>query len=241
LNTKPEILHEDDDIIIVNKPVGWLSIPDRMDSNKENILYFLGRDVEKMFVVHRLDKETSGIICFAKNAEAHKHLSNQFEKKIVQKIYQVIVEGVVREDEGEINKGIAPHPTIPGKMMASNKGKEALTFYKVIERFKNFTLLEADIKTGRTHQIRVHFQSIGYPLAVDKMYSPKHEFLLSDIKHRKFNLAKHSEELPIMQRTTLHSFRLTMHHPSTEERIQFEAEPPKDFRAMLQQLRKWNV
>ncbi|MFQ5448233.1 MAG: pseudouridine synthase, partial [Saprospiraceae bacterium] len=119
------------------------------------------------------------------------------------------------------------------------RGKSSLTNYKVMERFQNYTLVEANIKTGRTHQIRVHFQSAGYPLAVDSLYGGKKAFYLSSVKQRKYHLGKNQEERPLMSRSTLHAARLTFEHPRTAERLTFEAALPRDFAAVLKQLRKW--
>lgn len=240
MKQKLQIIHEDDDLVIVNKPANYLSIPDRFDETKPNVLTFLNEKFGKIYTVHRLDKETSGILSFAKNEIAHKDLSRQFQEKTIQKIYHVLVDGILIPEEGEINQGIAPHPAKPGKMMVSNKGKKSLTLYKVIQKFKNFSLVEANIKTGRTHQIRVHFESIGYPLAIDSVYGSKESFLLSSIKLKKFRLGKNQEERPLMTRTSLHAYRLELDHPSTQKRLIFEAPLPKDFSAVVKQLQKWN-
>lgn len=238
---KPDIIFEDDYVLVVNKPADLLTIPDRFDAKKPSLLGTLSQQLGKIFTVHRLDRETSGIIVFAKTEEAHRHLSIQFEKHETSKIYLALLDGVLHQEEGEINKPIAPHSSISGKMVVAKRGKESLTLYKVIERFKYFTLVEANIKTGRTHQIRVHFQSIGYPLAVDVLYGRKQFILLSQIKSNRFKLNKLEEERPIMSRTTLHAHKLVFRHPATEEPMTFEAPVPKDFSALLNQLRKWGV
>lgn len=236
---KPEILYDDDDIIIISKPAGLLTIPDRFDHTKPSVVGALSAIYGKVYIVHRIDRETSGILIFAKNDVAHRHLSMQFEAKTTQKIYAALIEGRLQPESGEIDKPIGEHHTIPGKMIISGNGKRSLTLFKAAEFFKNFTLAEADIKTGRTHQIRVHFASIGFPLAVDAIYGRRDKLLLSEIKLKRFNLGKNTEEQPIMQRTTLHAWKLTFDHPTTEERMSFEAPLPKDFAALLSQLRKW--
>ncbi len=233
------LLHEDEHLLVVHKPAGLLTIPDRF-GNKDSLQAALEQDYGKVFVVHRLDRETSGILCFARTEAAHRHLSMQFEHHTVDKFYLVLVDGIVHHEEGEINKPIGPHPTIAGKMAISSQGKPSLTFYRVLERFKQFTLLEALIKTGRTHQIRVHFQNIGFPLAVDELYGRRPVFLLSEIKGKAYRSGKYSEdERPMMERTSLHSYRLRIDHPATGERLEFQSELPKDFNAVLNQLRKW--
>lgn len=236
---KIDIIFEDNEIIVVNKPADLLTIPDRHDNTKPSIYGELNKLYGKVFIVHRLDRETSGILVFAKNEVAHRHLSIQFENHETSKIYTALLDGVTHNDEGEINKPLAPHSSVAGKMVVANRGKDSLTFYRVIERFKYFTLVEADIKTGRMHQIRVHFQSIGYPLAVDSLYGRRSELKLSEIKSNRFKIGKFEEERPIMSRTTLHASKLMFKHPTTLEMLTFTAELPKDFRALVSQLGKW--
>ena len=237
--TKYELIHEDADLLVVHKPAGLLTIPDRTGT-QPSLLGQLEKVYGKVFVVHRLDRETSGILCFARNEAAHRHLSIQMERHTADKYYYALLEGVLHHEEGEIDKPIGEHPRIPGKMAIVHPGKPSLTFYRVAERFKHFTLVEVLIKTGRTHQIRVHFESIGYPLAVDALYGRRPAFFLSEIKGKSYKSGKHSEEeRPILDRTSLHSARLRLDHPTTEERMEFKTELPKDFAALLNQLRKW--
>lgn len=242
MKNKPSIIFEDNDLIILNKPAHYLTIPDRFVAERPSLTAFLKNRIDEVFVVHRLDKETSGVILFAKNAEAHRNLSMQFEARTVDKIYLALVEGSVHNDEGEINQPIANNMRDKGRMIIAKRGKPSLTLFKVIERFKNYTLVEANIKTGRTHQVRVHFEVIGYPLAVDALYGRKDAFLLSEIKMKKYRRGKDAfEEKPLMSRTTLHAAKITFKHPTTDESMTFEAVLPKDFKAVLNQLRKWGV
>ncbi len=237
--TTYELLYEDECLIVVGKPAGLLTIPDRM-GNKDSLLGMLEKKYGKVFVVHRLDRETSGVLCFARTEQAHRHLSMQFERHTTDKFYFALIDGVLHHEEGEIDKPIGEHPTAAGKMTVTNSGKPSLTFYRVAERFKRYTLAEVLIKTGRTHQIRVHFQSIGYSLAVDALYGRRAAFYLSEIKGKSYKSGKHSEEeRPLMERTSLHAARLRLDHPVTGERMEFIAELPKDFAAVLSQLRKW--
>jgi 23S rRNA pseudouridine955/2504/2580 synthase/23S rRNA pseudouridine1911/1915/1917 synthase len=237
---KPEILYEDEYMLVVNKPAGLLTIPDRTGT-QDSVLKWLIQHYGHVMTVHRLDRETSGILCFARTEAAHRHLSMQFEHHTADKFYFALVDGVLHHEEGEIDKPIGEHPGISGKMAIVHQGgKASLTFYRVAERFKRFTLAEVLIKTGRTHQIRVHFNSIGYPLAVDALYGRRASFLLSEIKGRSYKSGKFSEEeRPILERTSLHSARLRVDHPHTNERMEFTTPLPKDFNALLTQLRKW--
>lgn len=234
-----EVIFEDDHMIVANKPAGLLSIPDRTGISA-SLVGLLEKQYGKVFTVHRLDRETSGVICFARTEAAHRHLSIQMEQHTTDKYYFALLDGVLHHEEGEIDKPIGEHPRVSGKMAVVGNGKPSLTFYRVAERFRHFTLAEVLIKTGRTHQIRVHFQSIGYPLAVDALYGSRGAFYLSEIKGKAYKSGKFSEdEKPIIDRISLHASRLRVDHPVTGERMEFKAELPKDFSAVLNQLRKW--
>lgn len=239
MNIAINIIYEDEALVIVEKPAGVLSIPDRFDANKPNLYHLLLAKYQTIYVVHRLDLDTSGVICFAKTEAAHRNLSLQFEHRTVEKIYLALVNGRPPEAEGVIEAAIAHHPTIQGKMVLHKKGKHAVTHFKCIEYFKQFTLMEASIKTGRTHQVRVHLAGIGHPLVVDPLYSNKSAFFLSQVKVNRYNLGQYEEERPLMSRTTLHALRLTVQHPNSETPITFQSELPKDFRAVIQQITKW--
>lgn len=242
MKLKIEIVYEDDSLLIVNKPAEVLTIPDRFDTTKPNVIGLLSEHyADKIWVVHRLDRETSGIICFAKTEEAHKNLSQQFFNRTVDKIYLALVDGKPNPDANTIDAPIGPHPTLPGKMTVIRTGKSSVTDYKVTEVFKAFSLVEANIRTGRTHQVRVHFKHIGHPLAVDPLYGKREAFFLSEVKYRKYQLGKDQEERPLMSRTTLHAYQLSLAHPVTGERMTFTNPLPKDFQAVLNQLRKWGT
>lgn len=237
--TSYDILLEDDQLLFLNKAAHVLSIPDRFKPEKPNLYHMLNERYGKIFIVHRLDKETSGVMCFAKTEEAHKSLSQQFEQRTTEKVYLALCDGVPLKKEDTIDLGIAPHPTIAGKMIVSNKGKAARTTYKVLEEFKAFSLIEAQIHTGRTHQIRVHLHAIGHPLAVDTIYNQRTALFLSEFKRKAFHLGKNKEERPLLTRNSLHAWKLSVLHPSHQQPIQVEAPLHKDFRAALNQLRKW--
>ncbi len=234
-----EILYQDQDLIVVNKPAGMLSIPDRFVPEKPNLVHQLSLQFDKVWVVHRIDKETSGAICFALNADAHRALSQQFQNRTIGKKYWALLDGCPTPNTGEIDRAIAPHPTVAGKMLPSSKGKSALTKYELVEEFRYFSLVEAQILTGRTHQIRVHFASIGVPLAVDPLYGKRSELKLSEIKRKNFRMGQEQQERPLMARLSLHAHKLRLEQPSTHQEIEVEASLPKDFRATLNQLRKW--
>jgi len=237
---KIEILHEDDAIVVVNKPAGVLSIPDRFKPELANLKNILLEKREIVIPVHRLDKFTSGIIIFAKTPEAHRDLSNQWQGRKVEKTYLTFVQGVPNKPEGTINKPIASDPSRPGKMKVNRNGKPAISHYKILKTFQDIALLEVKIETGRTHQIRVHLRAIGHPLLVDKDYAKKEGWYLSSFKGKKFSKGKFDEERPLLSRLSLHAKSLVFKNPLTQSIQTLEAEFPKDLRALLNQLEKWN-
>lgn len=235
---KLERLYEDDDFIIVNKPSGLLSIPDRFNASLPSVRSLLEKDLKQpVFVVHRLDRETSGVIAFAKNEAAHRHLSGLMERHEVGKFYAGLVLGTPQPASGRIEAGIAPHPGIAGKMMVDKNGKMSVTDYRVAESWPLYALMQFQIHTGRTHQIRVHMSSIGHPIVCDALYGDGKPFLLSSIK-RKFKLGKHvEEERPLLSRLALHAYRLSFLNEAGSE-ISAEAPLPKDMAACVAQLNK---
>ena len=239
------IIYEDENLIALNKPSGLLSIPDRegKDISLKKILIEkyarpddpVGRG--NIFTVHRLDKDTSGLIVFAKNEEVHKHLSLQFELRQTEKIYLGLVLGSLAEKKGSIDAPIAEHPAKKGLMTVYRKGKESLTDYDVLEDFKIFSWVQFQIHTGRTHQVRVHAKHIGHPIVCDELYGDGKPVLLSSLKH-KFKLSKNElEERPLLNRLALHALSLQFVNTNGEP-IKLEAPLPKDLKALLQQLRK---
>ena len=233
-----EIVYEDDSIVVVNKPPHFLSIPDRYRPELYNVYNMLQEKYGEIYTVHRIDKETSGIMVFARTPEAHKHLNDQFVNRETSKIYLAVIDGVPYEDEGTIDKPIKNNPGKSGQMMVHPDGKASLSKYTVIEKFKRYAVVDVQIFTGRTHQIRVHLKSIGHPLMIDNLYGNTEAFYLSSIKKKRFNLEKQTEEKPLMSRTCLHAKALGITHPATGKKVKFEAPLPKDIKALLNQLRK---
>jgi 23S rRNA pseudouridine955/2504/2580 synthase/23S rRNA pseudouridine1911/1915/1917 synthase len=237
---KLEILFEDDDIIIINKPSGLLVIPDRFDPTLPSLNKILeARQKERVWVAHRLDKDTSGVICFAKNEAAHKYLSMIFQERDVNKYYAGLVTGIVVPAEARIENMIAEHPAVHGKMIVAKMGKISVTDYRVSEQWPLFALMQFQIHTGRTHQIRVHMQSIGHPIVCDELYGDGKPFYVSSIK-RRYNQAKHEEEeRPLLNRLALHAYRLEF-EKEDGTLITADAPLPKDMAATVNQLNKWS-
>jgi 23S rRNA pseudouridine955/2504/2580 synthase/23S rRNA pseudouridine1911/1915/1917 synthase len=230
-------ISENDDWIALNKPSGLLSIPDR-EGKDISLKKMLIEKFGNIFTVHRLDKGTSGVIVFAKNEAAHKHLSQQFENRETEKIYRGIVMGSMENTKGTIKAPIMEHPVKKGTMVINRNGKEAKTDFEVIEDFKTFSFVQFRIHTGRTHQVRIHAKEMGHPIVCDELYGDGKPVLLSSLK-KKFNLSKNElEERPILNRLALHALSLKFTNMNGET-IELEAPLPKDMKAFLQQLAKW--
>ena len=230
------ILLETEDFIAINKPSGLLTIPDRF--GKDISLKVILKDrYGDIFTVHRLDRDTSGLVVFAKTEAAHKHLSQQFEARETRKIYNGLVLGKPHQANGVINEPIAEHPVKKGVMTVYRKGKESITEYEVLESFRLFSWMQFRILTGRTHQIRVHMKHLGHPIVCDELYGDGKPVFISQLKHH-YKLSKvELEERPLLARLALHASQLTFTGLGGEE-ISLEAPLPKDLRAVLNQLGK---
>jgi 23S rRNA pseudouridine955/2504/2580 synthase/23S rRNA pseudouridine1911/1915/1917 synthase len=230
-----DIIFENDSFIAINKPSGLLSIPDRL-GQEESLKDILKQRKGEIYTVHRLDRDTSGVIVFAKTEESHKQLSQLFEGREMEKYYQGLVYGQMVNPSGSIDAPIMEHPGKATRMMTHAKGKVSLTDYEVLESFRLYSWIEFRIHTGRTHQIRVHMQHIGHSIVCDEIYGDPKPMLLSALK-KNFKLSKAAEEeKPILARLALHSHRLKF--TLNSETFELEAPLPKDLRAVLQQLRK---
>ncbi len=239
MNRLYDLVYEDDQIIIVNKFSGVPVIPGRTSEMDRSLKYALKSKYGEIFIVHRIDEETSGLVIMAKDADTHRSLNTMFQNREIQKKYLLLINGIPYPEEGTIELPLKKLNN-QNKSIVHKEGKEAKTTYKVLEKFKNICFCEAEIHTGRHHQIRVHFNAINFPLLVDPIYG-KSEFFLSEIKSKRYNKGKEEIEKPIMNRLSLHAYSLSFVHPTTKNKCSFIAEIPKDFRASLNQLRKNNV
>lgn len=224
-----DIIYEDSDIILVNKPKGMVVHPaaGHYSQTLVNGLMYHCRDglsgingVLRPGIVHRIDMDTTGVLIVCKNDFAHNAIAEQLKVHSITRKYFAIVHGVIQEDEGTVDAPIGRHPVDRKKMSINRKnGKEAVTHYRVLERFRQFTYVECQLETGRTHQIRVHMASIGHPLLGDSVYGPsKSPFKL--------------------QGQTLHAGVLGIVHPRTGNYMEFSAPLPEYFSELLDKLRK---
>jgi 23S rRNA pseudouridine1911/1915/1917 synthase len=244
-NIPLEILYEDEHLAIVNKPFDMVVHPAKghWSGTLVNALAFHFSSLSKAGgdyrpgIVHRLDRDTSGAILIAKDEQTHRELSMQFETRKVFKEYIAITQGVLDRDSDYIERRIGHHPHDRIKMVVTDdeeKGKDACTFYEVVERFRGYTLVRCQPRTGRTHQIRVHLASVGAAVLADKLYSGRDQFRLSDLVP---GLDAESAEV-LMPRQALHAQRLRIVHPIRKEVVAVEAPLPPEFRRTLAALRE---
>ena len=232
-----DVIFEDEDIIVINKPQGMVVHPAAGNESGTLVNALLHHckgslsgvgGVERPGIVHRIDKDTSGLLVVAKNDHAHNHLSEQLKTHDVARVYFAIALGNFKEDNGTVHAAIDRHPVDRKKMAITKKagaGRDAITHFEVLERFGSFTLLRCRLETGRTHQIRVHMASLGHPLLGDPVYGGNGTRFEAD--HRKY-----------FHGQCLHAGELVLTHPRTEAQMHFEAPLPTDFDAILNILRR---
>ncbi len=227
-NIELDIIYQDDDIAVINKPQGMVvhPAPGNYSGTLVNALLYHCHSLSgingkiRPGIVHRIDKDTSGLLVIAKNDHAHRHLAHQISEKTAYRVYWAIVENNIREDEGTIDAPIKRHPVDRKKMAVSSASgsRNAVTHFRVLERFGKYTLVEARLETGRTHQIRVHMSHIQHPIVGDPLYgSKRQEFQLNG--------------------QALHAIKLGLIHPATGEFMIFKAPLPKYFHTILCKLR----
>ncbi|WP_346869128.1 RluA family pseudouridine synthase [Clostridium sp. UBA5119] len=222
-----DIIYEDSDVIVINKPQDMVvhPAPGNYTGTLVNGLLHHCKDLSgingviRPGIVHRIDKDTSGVLVVAKNDKSHNSLAMQLKDHSMKRTYYAIVEGIVKEEEGSVRTNIGRHPIERIKMAVVKYGKEAITNYKVLERFKSNTLVECRLETGRTHQIRVHMAHLHHPLIGDQVYG---------YKKQKFKL----------QGQALHAKNLGFIHPTTGEYMEFDSQLPEYFQDILDKLRK---
>lgn len=241
-----DVLYEDGDIIVINKQAGIISHPARGNTcgtlvnalvHYSNQLSSGGQGDDETFrpgIVHRLDRNTTGVMVVAKNDTAHWRISRQFQNRTTQKYYLAITHGAPQLDGDCISQPLGVHPRVREKYaIRPDIGKEAITFYKVLERFRGYALVQAMPKTGRTHQIRIHLAHIKNAIVADDMYGGKALF--------KWQIEDKEPQVedPVMARCALHAWKLEINHPVSNERMFFEAPLPADMQNTLDLLRKY--
>lgn len=248
-----DVVYEDDAIIVVNKQANMVVHPGRGNSRGtlasalqfhfDTLSDVAGR--HRPGIVHRLDRDTTGVILMAKDNQVHQKISQQFERREVKKEYRAIVRGIPELTSDYIRTFVCVHPRIREKMMVCPEGgnaREAVTFYRTAETFPEYALMELHPQTGRTHQLRIHMQHIATPIVADRMYIGQSSFRKSDVIPRPgsydpLNQITVDADDILIARQALHAFRLTIRHPHTGNEIQFEAPLPNDFQRTLEFLR----
>jgi 23S rRNA pseudouridine1911/1915/1917 synthase len=241
-----EVLYEDEHLALINKPPDMVVHPAKghwSGTLVNAILHHFdelsaANGEQRSGIVHRLDRDTSGVILIAKEEQTHRDLSLQFELRKVFKEYRALTNGVLDRDSDYIEGRIARHPHDRVKMTVTDdeeEGRDACTYYEVIERFRGYTYCRCHPRTGRTHQIRVHLASLGHPILADKVYSSRDGLRLSDLDPA----AAGEADAVLLSRQALHAYRLRFQHPRTGKIIEAEAPLPDEFQKTLDALRKY--
>lgn len=236
MDAQPRIIYEDESILVADKPPGWLSAPDRYDAEALVVARELEMEKGRLWPAHRLDKDTSGVIVFARSEEAHRKLSMAFESREIHKAYEAVVRGRPSWTETACELSLTPDGDKLHRTIVDGAGKPSATEFTVLGVHGKLAIVEARPLSGRTHQVRVHLAALGYPIACDPLYGDGKPVFLSDFK-RGWK-GDPDAERPLISRCALHARRIEFSHPASGEIVSFEAPYPKDFRALVTQLSK---
>jgi len=236
----PDILWQDEALLVIDKPAGLLSLPDGYDPQAPHVLGVLSPTYGRLWIVHRLDKETSGVLVLARSAEAHRVLNTQFETRQTAKNYHALVIGSPEWEERIVDLPLLPdgdrmHRTI----VDSLRGKPSVTRLQMLERYGDYSLMQAEPETGRAHQVRVHLASQGFPVACDPLYGDGKVINLSQVKPGYKGRKDLTSESPLLGRLGLHAWSLTFLHPTSRETVTFHAPYPRDISNTLRLLTKY--
>ena len=236
----PPVLFEDDSFVAFDKPSGLLVAPDRWDKERENLADLVHEHLSpNFFNVHRLDRDTSGVLLVAKTKKALDAASNLFHSREVRKQYVAITHGLPKEDQGTIRMAMAEDEERPGKMKIVRSGKPAVTDFEVAARFRRYALVTLVPHTGRTHQIRVHLAAIGCPVVCDRFYGDGRGLMLSELK-RHYKQHADRPERPLIGRLALHAEVLSLPHPITGVPLTIRAPLPDDFELAIKYLKRYS-
>lgn len=241
MDYKPEemLLWSDEAVLIVCKPAGLPALPDGYDPDAPHLRSVLEPAFGPLWMLHRLDRDTSGVLVLARTAEAHRIINTQFERRQIEKVYHALVVGVPAWDEKAVNLKLRPNGDRKHRTVVdARRGKPATTDLRILERFRNWSLLEARPKTGRTHQIRAHMAAVGYPILADGLYGEGASLFLSQLKPDYH--AGRTKENPLLDRLALHARKLAFRHPTTEKTMTIEAPYPEDLERALRHLRRYS-
>jgi RluA family pseudouridine synthase len=248
------VLYEDEHLVVLNKPAGCTVVRERhseacpfqngvLEHVRRSPAYaaIAQRESYRPRAVHRLDRDTTGAVIFAKSREAELHLTRQFRERTIKKEYLAVLHGELPADAGSVEAPLAAHEHELERVFVDERhGKPAVTPYEVVERFRGFTLVRALPQTGRRHQVRIHFSHIGYPIAADRVYGGGNAVLLSSFK-RGYRAKRGEEETPLLARPALHASALTFFPVAAATPIRVEAPLARDFQVLIKMLRKYAV
>ena len=231
-----QVLFCDDALLVVNKPAGLSTLPDGYNATLPHIKSVLEQQAGPLWIVHRLDKETSGVLILARSAEAHRSLNTQFEKHQVSKIYHALVVGNPEWQDKTVSQPLRPNGDRQHRTVIDPQGgKPAITHLKVLQRLGRYSLVEAILETGRTHQIRAHLYALGLSILGDKLYGKRSILRDGQKVHQSYH--ENDPLIGLAESMGLHAISLELDHPLTGERMKFTAPYPDEFMAVLEQLR----